>query len=97
MTPSLSRKWEGRYVDESLLGRFKRFIGIRDGYQICCDCKKTFFNLCKSEICYPCWSKPEIGMSCILCKSLEHRECDCPKISGYTIDQSPQTKRGNSP
>jgi len=43
------------YQDKSLLGRFKRRIGIDDGYLVCNKCKKGFFNLCPSEVCYLCW------------------------------------------
>ena len=80
------------YQDESLFGKFKRLIGIRDGYQICNECKQLFFNLCKSEICYPCWSKPEQGEICKLCNSSEHRACDCPMIGGYAIKQTTPEK-----
>ena len=75
------------YQDESLLGKLKRFLGKRDGYQICTECKKPFFNLCPSEICYPCWSKPSNGELCKVCNSSEHRSCDCPMIGGYAIKQ----------
>lgn len=75
------------YQDQSFLGKFKRLVGIRDGYQICNDCKKPFFNLCESEVCYPCWSKPSNGEKCKLCNSDEHRVCDCPMIGGYAIKQ----------
>lgn len=44
-----------KYQDNSILARFKRKIGIRDPYLICNDCKKDFFNLCPSSICYLCW------------------------------------------
>jgi len=43
------------YKNESLIGKFKRLIGIKDGYLICNNCKKDFFNLCPSEVCYLCW------------------------------------------
>ncbi len=43
------------YQDKSLWGQFKRNIRIRDGYLICKKCKKDFFNLCPSNICYLCW------------------------------------------
>ena len=44
-----------KYQDESAWGKFKRSIGIRDGYLICDECKKPFFNLSTSEVCYLCW------------------------------------------
>jgi len=44
-----------KYQDESAWGKFKRAIGIRDGYLICNKCKKDMFNLSPSEVCYFCW------------------------------------------
>lgn len=43
------------YQDNSVLGKFKRRIGIDDGYLVCNKCKKDFFNLCPSQECYLCW------------------------------------------
>jgi hypothetical protein len=87
MTKNLDDSWRGRYVDESFMGKLKRRLGKRDGHQICCDCKRPFFNLIKSEICYDCWSKPSSGYVCKLCGSEEHNVADCPIIGGPTIRQ----------
>ncbi len=45
-----------RYRYNSLLDRFKRKIGVSDGYLICNDCEKPFFNLSPSEVCEGCWA-----------------------------------------
>lgn len=43
------------YQDNGFLGKLKRAIGIRDGFLVCTECQREFFNLVPSEICEPCW------------------------------------------
>ncbi len=45
-----------KYQDNSAWGKFKRSIGMRDGYLICNDCERPFFNLCYAEVCEGCWA-----------------------------------------
>jgi len=45
-----------RYRYNSFLDILKRKMGIQDGYLICNDCEKPFFNLSPSEVCEGCWA-----------------------------------------
>ncbi len=44
-----------KYQDNSMWARIKRRIGIRDGYLICNDCERDFYNLHPAEVCEGCW------------------------------------------